>query len=281
MTDLQTTTQVDTTGHNLPTHTTKTHHTEPLTTEPLTTGPCSTEPRSTEPHTGEAHTDASNGRLTWLRAGVLGATDGIVSVAGIVVGVAGATSDSGPIFTAGLAGLVAGAVSMALGEYVSVSTQRDSQTALLIRKRRQLEDTPEDELRELTAIYQAKGLSPHTAALVATELTDHDALTAHLDAEHNLNPDDLANPGHAALASAIAFTLGALLPLVAILLAPPAWRVPLTIGAALLALAVAGAIGARIGGSTTSRAITRVVTGGTAGLALTYAIGHLFGPTLG
>lgn len=232
-------------------------------------------------HADEPHNAASNGTLNWLRAGVLGANDGIVSVAGIVVGVAGATSDSGPIFTAGLAGLVAGAVSMALGEYVSVSTQRDSETALLAKEQRELEDTPEQELRELTAIYRAKGLRPETAALVATELTEHDALAAHLDAELNLNPQDLANPVHAALASAIAFTLGALLPLVAILLPPPAWRVPVTIGAVLLALALAGALGARIGGSTPGRAVARVVIGGAIGLALTYTIGHLFGTAIG
>jgi VIT1/CCC1 family predicted Fe2+/Mn2+ transporter len=252
MTELQpTTAQVDAAGQGLPTH-------------------------ADEPHAG-----ASNGKLNWLRAGVLGANDGIVSVAGIVVGVAGATSNSGPIFTAGLAGLVAGAVSMALGEYVSVSTQRDSETALLAKERRELEETPEDELRELTAIYRAKGLSPQTATLVATELTEHDALAAHLDAELGLDPDDLANPVHAALASAIAFTLGALLPLVAILLPPPAWRVPVTIGAVLIALAVAGAAGARIGGSAPGRAVARVVIGGAVGLALTYAIGHLFGTAIG
>jgi VIT1/CCC1 family predicted Fe2+/Mn2+ transporter len=252
MTELQpTTAQVDAAGQGLPTH------------------------------ADEPHAAASNGKLNWLRAGVLGANDGIVSVAGIVVGVAGATSNSGPIFTAGLAGLVAGAVSMALGEYVSVSTQRDSETALLAKERRELEETPEDELRELTAIYRAKGLSPQTATLVATELTEHDALAAHLDAELGLDPDDLANPVHAALASAIAFTLGALLPLVAILLPPPAWRVPVTIGAVLIALAVAGAVGARIGGSAPGRAVARVVIGGAVGLALTYAIGHLFGTAIG
>ncbi|MEO6881852.1 MAG: VIT family protein [Mycobacteriaceae bacterium] len=232
-------------------------------------------------HDGEPHTPGGNGRLNWLRAGVLGANDGIVSVAGIVVGVAGATAQSGPIFTAGLAGLVAGAVSMALGEYVSVSTQRDSETAMLGKERRELTDTPEEELRELTAIYQAKGLSPATAQQVATELTDRDALAAHLDVELGINPDDLANPTQAALASAISFTLGALLPLLAILLPPPAWRVPVTVISVLLALAAAGATSARIGGSPPGRAVTRVVLGGAGGLALTYLIGHLFGTAIG
>lgn len=232
-------------------------------------------------HDGEPHADASMGRLNWLRAGVLGANDGIVSTAGIVVGVAGATAESGPIFTAGLAGLVAGAVSMALGEYVSVSTQRDSETALLVKERRELADTPEEELRELAAIYQAKGLSAATAAQVATELSEHDALAAHVDAELGIDPDDLANPVSAAVASAVAFTVGALLPLIAILLPPPAWRVPVTVVAVLLALAVAGATSARIGGSAPGRAVARVVLGGGAGLALTYAIGSLFGTAIG
>ncbi|WP_460869663.1 VIT1/CCC1 transporter family protein [Rhodococcus aerolatus] len=232
-------------------------------------------------HGGEPHAAASSGKLNWLRAGVLGANDGIVSVAGIVVGVAGATAASGPIFTAGLAGLVAGAVSMALGEYVSVSTQRDSETALLAKERRELEETPEEELRELTAIYRAKGLSEETAERVAAELTERDALAAHIDAELGIDPEDLANPAQAALASAVAFILGALLPLVAILLPPPAWRVPVTVVAVLVALALAGASSARIGGSTPGRAVIRVVVGGAAGLALTYAIGRLFGTAIG
>jgi hypothetical protein len=156
----------------------------------------------------EPHSGASAGRLNWLRAGVLGANDGIVSVAGIVVGVAGATTSRGPVFTAGLAGLVAGAVSMSLGEYVSVSSQRDSETALLSQERRELAETPDQEFNELTALYQARGLSEQTARQVATELTAHDALAAHLDAELHINPEDLANPLQAAAASAASFTWG-------------------------------------------------------------------------
>src|SRR5689334_17621151 len=136
-------------------------------------------------HSHEPHGAGTSGRLNWLRAAVLGANDGIVSVAGIVVGVAGATSERGPIFTAGLAGLVAGAVSMALGEYISVSSQRDSETALVARERRELRLMPGAELAELTALYQAKGVTAQTAAQVARELTAHDALAAHLDAELN------------------------------------------------------------------------------------------------
>src|SRR3954447_15779019 len=180
------------------------------------------------PHPGEAHADGSAGRLNWLRAGVLGANDGIVSVAAIVVGVAGATAELGPILTAGVAGVVGGAVSMALGEYVSVSSQSDSQRALIEKERRELQEEPEAELAELTAIYQDKGLSPETAAKVAEELTAHDVLAAHLSAELNIDEADIVSPWHAAFASAIAFTVGAILPMLAILLPPPEIRVPLT-----------------------------------------------------
>jgi VIT1/CCC1 family predicted Fe2+/Mn2+ transporter len=232
-------------------------------------------------HSGEPHAGAAGGRLNWLRAGVLGANDGIVSVAGIVVGVAGATSARGPIFTAGLAGLVAGAVSMSLGEYVSVSSQRDSELALLAQEKRELAHMPDAELDELAAIYQAKGLSARTARTVAEELTAHDALAAHLDAELQIDPEDLANPVQAAAASALAFTVGAVLPLLAILLPPRGWRVPVCVAAVLAALAVAGAVSARLGRSPATRAVLRVVIGGFLGLALTYGIGHLFGTAIG
>lgn len=231
-------------------------------------------------HPGEPHVGSTAGRLNQLRAGVLGAIDGIVSVAGIVLGVSGATAARGPIFTAGLAGLVAGAVSMALGEFVSVSSQRDSEKAQVQQERRELRESPEQELAELSAIYQAKGLSPTTAATVARELSEHDAFAAHSDAELGINPDDLANPVHAAAASALSFTVGALLPLLAILLPPPGWRVGVTFAAVLVALGLAGAVSARIGGSNPRRAVMRVVIGGAAGLLLTYGIGHLFGAAL-
>ncbi len=225
--------------------------------------------------TNEPHVDTS--RLNWLRAGVLGANDGIVSVAGLVVGVAGATTARGPLLTAGVAGLVAGAVSMALGEYVSVSSQRDSQRTLLAQEKRELAEDPDNEFAELVAIYRNKGLSQPTAHQVATELTEHNALAAHLDAELHLDPDDLANPWQAAIASALAFSLGAILPLVAILLPAPHWRVPVTAVAVLLALAATGALSARIGGGAVRLAVARVVIGGALGLSITYAIGHLFG----
>lgn len=226
----------------------------------------------TEPHGNDiAH------RLNWLRAGVLGANDGIVSVAAIVVGVAGATADTGPILAAGAAGVVGGAVSMALGEYVSVSSQSDSQRALIDKERRELAEEPEEELAELTSIYQAKGLTPETAAKVAEELTAHDALAAHLSAELNIDETDIVSPWHAAFASAIAFTIGAVLPMLAILLPPPEIRVPLTFAAVLVALALTGALGAWIGGGSRTKAAVRVVVGGALALAATFIIGNLLG----
>ena len=232
-------------------------------------------------HPLEPHAGGTAGRLNWLRAAVLGANDGIVSVAGIVIGVAGATSARGPIFTAGLAGLVAGAVSMALGEYVSVSSQRDSMRAEIAQEERELAATPEAELTELTALYEAKGLSAATARIVAAELTARGALAAHLDAELHIDPDDIPSPVQAAAASALSFTCGALLPLLAILLPPAAARVPVTFGAVLIALGLAGALSARLGESNIRRAVLRVVIGGALGLAFTYGIGHLFGTAIG
>jgi VIT1/CCC1 family predicted Fe2+/Mn2+ transporter len=228
-------------------------------------------------HLDEPHRDGVAQRLNWLRAGVLGANDGIVSVAAIVVGVAGVTTASAPILTAGIAGLVGGAISMALGEYVSVSSQSDSERALIAKEKRELEESPEEELAELAGIYQSKGLSAETAHRVAVELTAHDALGAHLSAELNINEQDVVSPWHAAGASAIAFTVGAILPLLAVLLPPEAWRVPVTFAAVLIALGLTGAIGARIGGSSGTRAVVRVVAGGAIALAVTYGIGLLLG----
>ncbi len=235
----------------------------------------------TTPHEGERHDGGMGSRLNWLRAAVLGANDGIVSTAGIVVGVAGATSSRAAILTAGLAGLVAGAVSMALGEYVSVSSQRDSEKAQLVREEWELANLPEDELLELVQIYRAKGLTEGTAQRVAEELTAAGPLAAHADAELHINPDELTSPLHAAVASAIAFTVGACLPLLAMMLAPAAARVGVTVVAVLVALALAGVLSARLGGSPARGAVLRLVVGGGLGLALTYAIGRLFGTALG
>ncbi|MFD0485577.1 VIT family protein [Kineococcus sp. GCM10028916] len=230
-------------------------------------------------HAGEPalHRGSLASRLNWLRAGVLGANDGIVSVAGLVVGVAGATTDRTALLTAGVAGLVAGALSMAAGEYVSVSTQRDTQQALLAAERRELAEMPEEELAELTAIYVDKGLSRALAEQVALELTAHDPLRAHADAELGIDPDEVAGPWTAAGTSAAAFTLGALVPLLAILLTPVAVRVAACFLAVLVALAVTGGVSAQLGGAGRRRAGLRTVLGGALAMAVTYGIGSLVG----
>ncbi|MCE0487200.1 VIT1/CCC1 transporter family protein [Ornithinimicrobium sediminis] len=220
-------------------------------------------------------------RLNWLRAGVLGANDGIVSTAGLVIGVAAATTSTQAIATAGIAGLVAGAMSMAVGEYVSVSTQRDSERTMLAKERRELVEMPEEELAELTLIYQAKGLDPDLASAVAQQLTERDPLAAHAEAELHIDPDDLTNPWHAAWASMVAFTVGALLPLVAILLAEASWRIAVTAVSVLVALALTGAVSARLGASPVPRAVGRNVAGGALAMVVTYGIGALVGVQLG
>jgi VIT1/CCC1 family predicted Fe2+/Mn2+ transporter len=216
-------------------------------------------------------------RLNWLRAGVLGANDGIVSVAAIIVGVAGATPSNAPIVTAGLAGLVGGAISMALGEYVSVSSQRDSERAAIATEQKELHDSPDDELRELAAFYESKGITKKTAMKVACELTSQDALAAHLAAEFNLDQNDIASPWHAALASALSFTLGGLLPLASMIFVPAPARIAVTFVTVLVALAITGSIAAHIGGSPKLRATIRVTVGGALALAATFGIGTLLG----
>lgn len=233
------------------------------------------------PHAEEPHdrTTFSDG-LNRLRAGVLGANDGIVSVAAVVVGVAGATSALGPIITAGAAAVVGGAISMALGEYVSVASARDSQTALIAKERRELAEMPEQELAELAGIYEAKGLSAETAHRVAEELTAHDALGAHLEAELHIDENEVLKPWQAAGASGIAFLAGAVLPMLAILLPPPDLRIPVTFVATLVALGITGALGARLGRSPVLRPTIRVLIGGALALAVTFGIGALLGSTI-
>ena len=232
------------------------------------------------PHEHEPHGGGINNRLNWLRAGVLGANDGIVSTAGIVVGVAGATGDKGTILVAGVAGLAAGALSMAAGEYVSVSTQKDSELALLDKERRELAEEPEDELQELAGLYVGKGLSEELALQVAKELTEHDALRAHAEVELGIDPDDITNPWNAALASMVAFTVGALLPLLTITLVARDLRVWVTVGSVTLALALTGWASARLGYGPSGRAVLRNVAGGLFAMAVTYAIGSALGPHL-
>lgn len=216
----------------------------------------------------------------WLRAAVLGANDGVVSIASLVIGVAAADASAGTVFTAGLAGLVGGALSMAVGEYVSVSSQRDVEEADLDLERRELRDQPEHELAELTALLAAKGLSEETARSAALELTDHDALAAHAAEELGLQLDGLARPLQAATVSAIAFALGAALPLLAIGLSPPSIRIWITAAATLVALAGLGTWSARLGGAPVARALLRVVCGGALAMGLTAGIGYLFGTAI-
>jgi vacuolar iron transporter family protein len=228
-------------------------------------------------HAGEPHGGGVGERLNWLRAGVLGANDGIVSVAGLVVGVAGATSSRTAIVVAGVAGLVSGAFSMAGGEYVSVSTQRDTERALLDKERRELAEMPDAELEELAGLYRAKGISPDLARRVAEELTAHDQLGAHAEAELGIDPDALTSPSQAAGASFLAFVLGAALPLVAITLPAAPWRLTACVLAVVAALAVTGVVSARLGGARVPRAVARNVGLGTLAMAVTYGIGSLVG----
>ncbi|CAM3096438.1 VIT family protein [Stackebrandtia soli] len=229
------------------------------------------------PHQGEPHGESLSSKLNWLRAGVLGANDGIVSTAGLVVGVAGATADRTAILTAGVAGLVAGSFSMAGGEYVSVSTQRDTEDAMVRLEKRELAEMPEQELAELTDIYRDKGLSPELAARVAAELTEKDALRAHAEAELGIDPDDLVNPWHAAFASFFSFAIGALLPLIAIILPPTSARVWTCGVAVVIALALTGYTSAWLGQARRWRAVLRNVGMGAITMVVTYLVGLVFG----
>ncbi|MEV7978108.1 VIT family protein [Streptomyces sp. NPDC086519] len=232
----------------------------------------------TEPtHENEAHGGALGSRLNWLRAAVLGANDGIVSTAGIVVGVAGATSDRNALLTAGLAGLLAGSMSMAAGEYVSVSTQRDSELAALALEKRELKEQPEAELEELTELLERRGLSRDVAREAAVQLTERDALRAHARVELGIDPDELTSPWNAAVASFLAFTAGALLPLLAIILPPADWRLPVTVGSVLASLVLTGWSSARLGAAAVRPAVLRNVVGGALAMGVTYAAGSLLG----
>jgi len=228
----------------------------------------------------EPHSQSKNVRLNWLRASVLGANDGIVSTAGLVVGVAGATSSSLAIITAGVAGVVAGSLSMAAGEYVSVSSQRDSEKAMLEKERQELIDQPEEELKELTEIYEKKGLSRKTAAIVARELTEKDAYAAHIDAELGIDPNDLTNPMHAAVASALSFLAGSIIPIIAIVIAPEKYKVIITFVSVIVALAFTGSLSAHAGGAGKRQATIRVIIGGAIAMAVTFGIGRIIGTSL-
>jgi len=228
-------------------------------------------------HAAEQH---YAGRAAWLRAGVLGANDGLISTAALIVGVAAADSSRPAVLIAGIAGLTAGALSMAAGEYVSVSSQRDAEEADLDRERVELAEYPEAERAELAGIYRSRGLSPELAERVADELSQQShqgQLTVHARDELGIDPDALANPVQAAVTSAVSFTFGALVPVLVVFLASRSLRVPATIAATLLGLVVLGAGGARLGGAPGGRASVRVFVGGCLALLIAVAIGRATG----
>jgi VIT1/CCC1 family predicted Fe2+/Mn2+ transporter len=228
-------------------------------------------------HAKEPHGGSVAGRLNWLRAGVLGANDGIISTAGLVIGVAAATTDTGQIATAGIAGLVAGAVSMALGEYVSVSSQRDTERALINKERGELERIPAAEHAELVGLLVQRGLSEENAVAAAADLTERDALRAHLSVELGINQEELANPWVAGASSAIAFSAGATLPLLAILLVPASMRIAVTFAAVVVGLAATGWVSAHLGDAPKRAAVLRLVVGGALAMVVTFGIGYLVG----
>lgn len=216
-------------------------------------------------------------RVGWLRAAVLGANDGLLSTTSIVIGVAAAAPDRNTIILAALAGMIAGAMSMAAGEYVSVSSQEDTEKADLLREKRELEEMPEIELQELAKIYEKRGVSKETALLVATELTEHDALAAHADDELGINEITQAKPLQAAIASFGSFALGALLPFIVSIAAPIKEMVYFQYGFSIVFLMILGAISAKTGGSKIGIAVIRICFWGTVAMGVTALIGHIFG----
>ena len=216
-------------------------------------------------------------RVGWLRASVLGANDGLLSTTSIVIGVAAASPDRNTIILAALAGMIAGAMSMAAGEYVSVSSQEDTENADLLREKRELEEMPEIELQELAKIYEKRGVSKETALQVATELTAHDALAVHAHDELGINEISQAKPLQAALASFGSFALGALLPFGVSLLAPIKQMVYFQYGFSIVFLMILGAVSARTGGSKIGIAVLRICFWGTVAMGITAFVGHLFG----
>lgn len=221
-------------------------------------------------------TEGLSNRLNWLRAGVLGANDGIVSVAGIVMGVAGATTSNSAILIAGVAALVAGALSMGAGEYVSVSTQRDAELALLAHERHDLDSMPEEELRHLAQILEEKGLSARTAMDAAEQIHQKDPLRVHAEMEFGIDIDDVTNPWGAALTSMAAFTVGGVLPVLTILL-PGAARYYVTAITVAAALALTGYVSASLSKAHTRPAMIRNVVGGLFAMGITLVVGHLVG----
>lgn len=228
-------------------------------------------------HSGEPHAPSHHAKLNALRAGVLGANDGIVSVAALLLAVIASGAGDTAVFVAGLASTVAGAVSMALGEYVSVSAQRDTEKVLINKERAELADDPQAEHAELSGILQGYGITRDTADKAATEIGASDPLAAHLQLELGLDAEDLTNPITAAPSSAVAFVLGALLPMISVFFAPSGTDAVVVTVVTLIVLALTGHISARLSGTSPLRSSLRLVIGGALGLALTYVVGSLFG----
>jgi len=226
---------------------------------------------------GEGH---RSGRAGWLRAAVLGSNDAIVSTACLMIGVAASSATKSGILVAGIAGLVAGAMSMAVGEYVSVSSQRDAEQADVEREKRELEGQPQAELKELTAIYVKRGLDPELAQKVAQQLSARDRLGAHLRDELGIDQASLSRPLQAAWISATTFAFFAMVPIAALMVAPPILRIPLIALVSLASLAALGAFGAHLGGAPIGRASARVTFGGILAMAVTALIGHLLGVSM-
>ncbi|MBH2007163.1 VIT family protein [Candidatus Saccharibacteria bacterium] len=224
--------------------------------------------------------ESTNALLNKLRAAVLGANDGVVSTSAVVMGVAGASSDNQAIATAGFAALVAGALSMAVGEYVSVSSQSDTEKAFIHREKRLLRKNPIDEERQLAKYYESQGVSAGTAKKVAADLHESNALQAHLRMHFGIDEDDLNSPLQAAIASLVAFTAGGLVPFLAVILAPDPYKLIATFVAVLVALIATGYFSAKVGEAHKLKAIVRIVIGGALAMLLTYGIGTLFGTAI-
>jgi vacuolar iron transporter family protein len=227
---------------------------------------------------GETH---RSGRAGWLRAAVLGADDAIVSTASLMIGVAASSASKDAILVAGVAGLVAGSMSMAVGEFVSVSSQRDAEQADVEQEKRELEREPQAELNELAALYEKRGLDKELARKVAEQLSAHDRLGAHLRDELGIDESALSSPLQAAWISAVSFASFALVPVAALLLAPVAWRIPIIAAASLTSLGALGALGGYLGGAPLLPATLRVMVGGATAMAVTAAIGRALGVSVG
>jgi VIT1/CCC1 family predicted Fe2+/Mn2+ transporter len=239
-------------------------------------------PRRRPHHQAPRHRENHHsGRAGWLRAAVLGSDDAIVSTASLMIGVAASSATERSILIAGIAGLVAGAMSMAAGEYVSVSSQRDAEQADIDQEKRELATEPRAELQELATIYEKRGLEHALATKVADQLSKHDRLGAHLRDELGLDRSTLARPIQAACASAVSFAGFALIPILALLVSPVAWRVPVIALASLASLGALGAFGGYLGGAPILRATARVTVGGALAMAVTAAIGRLVGTAVG